>query len=358
MKKALIAMSGGVDSSVAALLVKNAGVECIGCTMKLHGGEATDPAGQKTCCTAEDAADARSVASRLGFPFYVFNFEDDFRKNVIRRFCNAYLSGATPNPCIDCNRYMKFGKLFERADLLGCDTVVTGHYARVVRENGRYLLKTAADPKKDQSYVLYTLTQAQLARVAFPLGELSKETVRRLAAEHGFLNADKPESQDICFAPDGDYAAVIERETGKISAPGDFIDTNGAVLGRHRGVIRYTVGQRRGLGIAAKESYYVKSVDPAANTVTLCFREGLMSDTCVLHDINLIAFSRIEGTLEAAVRIRYRHPAAPALVSQPEDDTLLIRFKEPQRAITRGQAAVIYLGDTVVGGGTIAAACR
>ncbi len=352
MKKALIAMSGGVDSAVAALLTLETGAAAVGCTMKLHGGEEAGRPG--TCCALSDVEDARSVAVRLGMPHYVFNFQDDFRDAVIKPFCESYLRGETPNPCIECNRSLKFGRLYARAMELGCDTVVTGHYARAVEENGRFLLKKALDPDKDQSYVLYMLTPEQLRHTFFPLGTRTKPEVRRIAAEHGFVNADKPDSQDICFVPDGDYAAVVERETGVVSPPGDFIDASGKVLGTHRGVIRYTVGQRRGLGIPAERSLYVTSLDPAANTVTLGYKEALFSDTCELRNINLISVPKIEGALRAAVKIRYRHPEQPAVVTQTGPDTLLVRFDEPQRAITKGQAAVIYDGDVVVGGGTIA----
>ena len=241
--KALIAMSGGVDSSVAAYLMKQKGYDCIGCTMRLRCEEV--PEDEHGCCTLSDVEDARSVAMAMGFPYYVFNFCDRFQEKVIDKFVACYEQGRTPNPCIDCNRYLKFDALFQRAKVLGCDFVVTGHYARIERENDRYVLKKALDPTKDQSYVLYTLTQEQLAHIQFPLGEFSKTQTRRIAAENGFISAQKPDSQDICFVPDGDYAAVIEHLTGKPSVPGDFVDTEGKVIGRHRGIIHYTIGQRK-----------------------------------------------------------------------------------------------------------------
>ncbi len=235
--RALIAMSGGVDSSVAAYLMREQGWECVGCTMRLFANEdAGIPAG-KTCCSLEDVSDARSVAYRLGMDYHVFNFTDDFREKVIDKFVRSYEQGQTPNPCIDCNRYLKFEKLFQRADLLDCDCIVTGHYARIEEREGRFLLKKALIPDKDQSYVLYSLTQEQLRRVRFPLGALSKEEVRRIAGEQGFLNAAKPDSQDICFVPDGDYAKVIRLHTGRDYPPGEFVDPRGKVLGRHKGSI-------------------------------------------------------------------------------------------------------------------------
>jgi len=344
----LIAMSGGVDSSVAACLLKE-NYDCIGCTMRLFGGDE----GENACCSLDDVEDARAVAMRLSIPYYVFNFCDDFKKNVIDRFAAAYRAGRTPNPCVDCNRYMKFDKLLVRAAELGCDYVATGHYARVEREGDRWLLKKAADPAKDQSYVLFRLTQAHLSRVLFPLGGYGKEETRRVAAAHGFVNADKPDSQDICFVPDGDHAAAIARLTGESEPAGDFVDKEGRVLGRHRGISRYTVGQRRGLGLAAPEPYYVLAVRPADNTVVLGQESDLYHCEMTVTDVNWIAGQAPTVPVSCAVKIRYRQKEQPALVTPTGQTTATVRFDAPQRAITPGQSAVFYDGDIVLGGGEI-----
>ena len=350
-KKALIAMSGGVDSSVAALLTVRAGYDCIGCTMQLHD-ESDEPV-EGTCCTTADAEDARAVAFRLGMPYYVFNFKDDFRKTVIGDFIDCYEHGRTPNPCIECNRKMKFDKLYERAKILSCDKIVTGHYARVVFEDGRYKLKKALDPKKDQSYVLYCLTQEQLAHTLFPLGGMTKDQTRAVAAEAGFYNARKKDSQDLCFVPDGNYARAIEKFTGKKPQPGDFVDRSGKVLGRHKGIIFYTVGQHKGLGIVSETPYYVLKIDAAKNEILLGSNEDLFTKTAFVRDLHLITGEDPAGPFEASVKIRYRHPEQPATVTPLGGGRAMIVFDEPQRAITPGQAAVMYRGDEVLGGGVI-----
>ena len=295
------------------------------------------------------------MAFRLGIPYYVFNFSARFEAEVIGRFTAAYENGRTPNPCIDCNRFLKFDKLHRRAQELGYDFVATGHYARIEYDEalGRYLLKKAADPGKDQSYVLYTLTQAQLAHTKFPLGGMTKPEVREIAQEQGFVNARKRDSQDICFVPNGDYADFIERRTGKKCPEGNFIDRDGHILGKHRGIIRYTVGQRKGLGLSLPEPMYVCAVNPEDNTVVLGREAELYTRTLTAKDINLISVPCIEKPLRVKAKIRYRQAEQQASVTQTDTDTLKIEFDAPQRAATKGQSVVLYDGDTVVGGGTI-----
>ena len=346
-------MSGGVDSSVAAYFMKQAGYDCIGVTMKLFHNEDAGVSRAKSCCSLDDVEDARSVAHRLGIPYYVFNFTADFREQVMQRFVRAYESGATPNPCIDCNRYLKFDRLYHRARLLGCDCVVTGHYARIRRENGRFLLQKALDPSKDQSYVLYALTQDELAHTQLPLGGLSKAETRRIAQEQGFFNAEKPDSQDICFVPDGNYAAFIRRFTGKTYVGGDFVDRDGKRLGTHRGIIGYTVGQRRGLGIAAGRPLYVTAIQPEMNRVVLGDNADLFRRELDVRALNWIAFDRPPARLRAKVKVRYRQTEQPATVTVTGEDRVRVCFDAPQSAITAGQAAVFYDGDTVLGGGMI-----
>ena len=353
MKKALIAMSGGVDSSLAALLTKNAGLECVGCTMKLYSSEEIGLSRTHTCCSLDDVADARSVAYKIGIPYYVFNFTEDFQKKVIDRFVCSYECGLTPNPCIDCNRFMKFDKLFDRAKILGCDYVVTGHYARIEKQDGGYVLKKALDETKDQSYVLYSMTQEQLAHTLFPLGNMQKSEVRRLAEENRFINAAKPDSQDICFVPDGDYGAFLERYTGKKYAPGPFLDPEGNVLGTHKGTVRYTIGQRKGLGIAFGKPMYVKSIDVQNNTVTLAENQELYSDVLTANEFHWISGRIPPAEVRCKAKIRYRHAEQSAAAYPQPDGKVKIVFDQPQRAITPGQAVVLYDGDVVLGGGRI-----
>lgn len=353
--KALIAMSGGVDSSVAACMMTEKGYECIGCTMKLYSNEdaGLDLSKGHTCCSLDDVEDARSVATSLGMPYYVFNFSELFREKVINNFIDCYENGRTPNPCIDCNRYMKFEKLYERAKVLGCDKVVTGHYARIEKTDKGYVLKKAADPSKDQSYVLYTMTQEQLADTEFPLGGFCKDEVREIADKHGFINANKPDSQDICFVPDGDYVSAIKRFTDKDYPAGDFVDAEGNVLGKHKGIIGYTIGQRRGLGISAKESLYVCDICPSSNKVILGSNDDLFSKEVYVENMHWISGSADGEEIRCKAKIRYRQKETDATVFVLENDKIKIVFDEPQRAITPGQAAVLYDGDVVLGGGTI-----
>lgn len=353
--KVLIAMSGGVDSSVAAKLLVDKGYECTGATMKLFANDDIGLDIESSCCSESDIADARNVAYNLGMPFYVLNFSDMFKEKVIENFVCSYENGCTPNPCIECNRHLKFNHLFKKMKELGLDYVATGHYARIDydEEKQRYLLRKAADDNKDQSYVLYSMTQEQLSHTIFPLGELDKTTTRRIAYENGFINSQKPDSQDICFVKDGKYADFIEQYTKKEYPSGNFIDVDGNILGRHKGIIHYTIGQRKGLGLSFAQPMYVSHIDPDNNTVTLAKHEELFSTTLTAKNINLISVTRIEGKMRVKAKARYRHKEQWATVTQPDEDTIVVEFDEPQRAITKGQSVVLYDGDVVVGGGII-----
>ena len=352
---ALIAMSGGVDSSVAAWLMQRDGFDCTGVTMRLTRNEAVNTEGLHTCCSERDIEDAAEVAYAMDIPYEVLDFTADFQEKIIDKFIRVYEAGGTPNPCIDCNRYMKFDHLLRWAEAHGLDHVVTGHYARVEQDEatGRWLLKKGLDENKDQSYVLYNLTQEQLAHVRLPLGGLHKSEVRAIAEQQHFVNARKHDSQDICFVPDGDYAAAVERLTGAHSAPGRFVDTQGKVLGTHRGIIHYTIGQRRGLGIAAEAPLYVCGIDVPNNEVVLGRNEELFSTELDASGCNWISGDVPDAPLRVTARIRYRQPEQPCTVTATGPDTVHVSFETPQRAITRGQAVVFYDGDTVLGGGTI-----
>lgn len=352
-KKVMIGMSGGVDSSVAAFLLQKESFEVIGATMKLYNNEDIDFVSEKTCCSLDDVLDAKSVCARLGIRHYTLNMTDDFKKKVIERFISAYQNGFTPNPCIDCNRYMKFSKMLHKAQELDIDYVATGHYARIEKQGDRYILKKAVDLSKDQSYVLYSLTQEQLKVTKFPLGNYTKQQVREIAEENGFINARKHESQDICFVPDGDYSKFIEYYTGKTYPCGDFVDMNGKRLGEHKGIIRYTIGQRRGLGLALPASMYVVEKDVDNNKVILGFNDDLFKKEVNVKNISFTACDGLDKPERLCAKIRYNQKEQPATVTQTDENHLKIVFDEPQRAITKGQAAVLYDGDTVVGGGTI-----
>ena len=342
-KKALIAMSGGVDSSVAAFLTQQAGFDCVGGTMQL------------LCGPSGDAEDARAVATRLGMDFHIFDMTNQFRREVMDKFVHCYETGLTPNPCVDCNRRLKFGALLEAALELGCDYVVTGHYCRIEKNDAtdRYQLYKAADPAKDQSYFLYSLTQHQLSHTRFPLGGLNKEDARKIAEEQGFINARKRDSQDICFIPDGDYLEFIRHYTGKEYPCGDFLDAGGKVVGRHNGAIGYTRGQRKGLGLAMGQPVYVLGKDMAANTVTVGSNEALFSRELIADDWNFFPFEQLTAPLRCFAKARSRMVEQPATVYPLEDGRAKVVFDEPQRALTTGQAVVLYDGDAVLGGGTI-----
>lgn len=349
-KKALIGMSGGVDSSVAALLTQKMGLTCLGATMHLYRGKE-----ESSCCSLDAVEDARSVAHRLGMPFYVFNFSRDFDEKVVAPFVRCYEQGLTPNPCIECNRHLKFDTFLRRAEELGCDFVVTGHYAQIRQDSasGRWLLEKAAAAAKDQTYFLYSLSQHQLAHTLFPLGGLTKEEARLIAEENGFINARKKDSQDICFVPDGDYLAFMERYTGKRYPAGDYLDESGKVVGTHKGAVAYTLGQRKGLGLAMGAPVYVCAKDMAANTVTVGPNESLFRRSLLADNWNWIAIPQLTAPIRVTAKARSRMTEQPATVYPEANGIARVEFDEPQRAITPGQAVVLYNGDTVVGGGTI-----
>ncbi len=340
-KKALIAMSGGVDSSVTALLMQKAGYNCIGATMKLY----TD--------NGQDCRDAKDVCEKLGMEHHIFDFSDKFSEKVIENFVSAYKKGQTPNPCIECNKYLKFDGLYQKMLEMGAEKIATGHYARVEfsEKTGEYVLKKALNKEKDQSYVLYNLSKEQLSHICFPLGGLTKQEVRDIAFSHGFESAGKKESQDICFVPDGKYADFIQKHTGQIFPQGDFVKLDGNILGKHRGIINYTIGQRKGLGISYTEPLFVCDICPEENKVVLGRNDDLFSDTLIAGNINIISGS-FEKETPCLAKIRYRHTEQPA-TAQVKDGKLYVKFETPQRAITKGQAVVLYDGDIVLGGGTI-----
>ena len=352
--RALIAMSGGVDSSVAAWLMQRDGYDCTGITMRLTHNEMLGQSGFHTCCSEKDIEDAAEVAFALDIPYEVLDFTADFQEQIIEKFVRVYEAGGTPNPCIDCNKYMKFRHLLDWAQAHGLDYVVTGHYARVEQDaaTGRWLLKKGLDEGKDQSYVLYNLTQEQLAHVRLPLGALHKTEVRAIAEEHKFVNARKHDSQDICFVPDGDYARFMEDFTGRHYPAGSFLTEDGRVVGRHNGAVRYTLGQRKGLGLALGAPVYVCGKDMQANTVTVGPEDALFDRIVYADEVNWIAIPELTRPLRVTARTRY-HQAEQAATVYPAEGGFRLEFDQPQRAPTPGQAVVLYQGDVVLGGGTI-----
>lgn len=356
-KKVVVGMSGGVDSSVAAYLLQKQGYEVIGVTMKVwQDDNEYDYDRDDGCCGLSAVDDARRVANKLGIPFYVMNFKSVFKDKVIDYFIDEYMLGRTPNPCIACNKYIKFEELIKKAHSLGAYYVATGHYARIIRdeENGRLSVKKSSAEAKDQTYTLYNLTQDQLEYILMPLGEYtSKDEIREIAKELDLDVANKPDSQEICFVPDNDYGKFIEENTDNNITSGDFVDTEGNVLGRHKGIIYYTIGQRKGLGISFGKPVYVVDIRPEKNQVVLGENKDVFSDTLIAEKINFLPFGKLEAPMKVKVKIRYSAKPADATIYQLQEDTVRVEFDNPQRAITPGQAVVFYDDDILVGGGTI-----
>lgn len=342
MEKILVGMSGGVDSSAAALILKEKGYPVTGLTLKLCKED-----------KEQDINDAKAVCEKLGIEHLTLDLKNEFKEKVIDEFINQYKIGLTPNPCLECNKYIKFGKMLELALEKGFDKIATGHYARVEKKGERFILKKATDISKDQSYVLYSLTQHQLKHLELPLGYLTKPEIRAKAEESGLVNANRPDSQDICFVPNGDYAAFIEENGGFVSEKGNYTDINGNILGKHQGVIHYTIGQRKGLGIALGKPQFVIDKSSETNTVVLGDEENLFKKEVFVSDVNFIPFDKLEREMRVTAKLRYRHAEQPATIYPMDDTKVKILFDEPQRAPSSGQGAVFYDGDTVVGGGKI-----
>jgi len=355
-KKVMVGMSGGVDSSVAAKILCDSGYEVTGVTLKLFSDDdIIQEKTTRTCCSLSDVEDARSVAYKLGFEHMVFNFKDCFSECVMKNFAQSYICGKTPNPCIECNRHIKFDKMLNRAETLGYDYIATGHYAlrEFDEKSGRFILSRPKDRSKDQTYVLYGMTQHQLEHTLFPLYGYEKEEVRKIAEAAGLVNSRKPDSQDICFVPDGDYAAFIRKFSGAEIKEGNFIDKYGNILGTHKGIINYTIGQRKGLGIALGKPVFVTAKNPVDNTVTLGDEADLFTSELLADDVNLISVEKITEPMRVTAKTRYNQTDRPAVVTQLDDGKIKVVFDEPQRAVTSGQAVVLYDGEKVVGGGTI-----
>lgn len=356
MSKVVVGMSGGVDSSVAAWLLQEQGHEVMGITMRLWQDEDAQEAIENGgCCGLKAVEDARRVAWQLGIPYYVMNFKEEFKSNVMDYFAEEYIRGRTPNPCIACNRYVKWEALLKRSLGVGAEYIATGHYARIERlENGRFALKSSVTAAKDQTYALYSLTQQQLARTLMPVGAYTKEEIRQIAEDKGLLVAHKADSQEICFIPDQDYAGFIRREAGYEPKPGNFVDLDGNIIGRHRGIIHYTVGQRKGLKLSMGKPVFVVEIRPESNEVVIGNGNDVFTDILICDKLNWMAIDGLHGEeRQVTVKIRYSHKGAPAVIREIGRDQVECRFLEPVRAVTPGQAAVFYDGGYVMGGGTI-----
>ncbi len=354
-KTVCVGMSGGVDSSVAAYLLKEQGYNVIGVTMQIWQDEEPDVISENGgCCGLSAVDDARRVAAQLEIPYYVMNFKDEFKKYVTDYFVSEYKQGRTPNPCIACNRYVKWEALLKRALSIGADFIATGHYARVIKlQNGRYTLKTAKGMEKDQTYALYNLTQGQLEKTLMPVGEYNKAEIRAIAERIGLKVANKPDSQDICFVPDGDYAGYLEHVEGVKSIPGNFIDLNGNILGKHKGIIHYTIGQRKGLALSMGHPVFVVDIIPETNDVVIGNNEDTFSKEIIAENVNFMSVEKPEDGMRVTGKIRYAHKGAPCRIYMPDERHIRVVFDEPVRAATKGQAVVFYENGYIVGGGTI-----